>query len=325
MDFFVILFMNWLVFEITQRCNNSCLYCYNVWHEKKYPVGELSLKEIKKLFNKISDERKFTGITIAGGEPLLHPDVIEVTKFLKTKFPEVAIISNGILFTEKIIIQLKKIGVDNIEISLPSIDREKYNLISGITSPDILEKIKKNIIQIKKQKFPLSISSVITKLNYKEIPKIIDFAFAVSAKNILLNSFTKGGRGIKNYDKLNINKTILIETLEMANEKSIKYNIPIYFPIPIQSCLVNLEKYKNLKFGSCVCGKYKTLIDSLGNLRICEQSYEILGNLFEFSYTNLMNNEKVEIFLNNNYKPECNVCSSFNICGGGCRFNRDFY
>lgn len=309
-----------LVFEITTRCNNNCLFCYNVWIENKnYPIGELSTDKIVELFDKIFSEIKPSGIAITGGEPLLHRNIVEIIQYLKKHIDNIFFITNGTMLTGKIIDNLIDKGVILFDIPLISLKKETYYKLCGESN---LDKVKASLINIKKRNIRLNISIIITKENMKEIDDLIDFAFSFSADSIALNRFVP--RNIKHRK----NKILWIEDEDMENallkadEKCKEFKIPIYVTIPVEDCIIEHSKFSSLKFGTCLCGTKKWAIDPFGNLRTCEQNPLILGNLFNSSFFELTSNYKVEAFKNSFLKEKCIDCDKFANCGGGCRFLR---
>lgn len=308
----------YLIFEVTPRCNSNCLYCYNVWKENEaYPKGELSLNSIKSLFKKISTEINPKFITLSGGEPLLHPDIITIVDFLHKLGNKIGIATNGTLLNEEKINSLIKNGVTYFEISLNSTNPKTYTQLSG---NDYLNKIRQAILFVKKLKIPLTVSFTITKLNYTDIADVVDLCFAFSVDSIALNRFVPGGEGIKNLKTLQISRQELEETLHIANQKGAKYKIPINITIPIEACEIDHKKYSRLNFGTCGCGLHKWVIDPLGNLRTCEQNPEILGNLFDKNFNELSSLDEAKMFRKKNARLICGECSGFRNCGGGCRF-----
>lgn len=308
----------YFIYEITPRCNNDCLYCYNVWKENKnYPKGELPISEIKRLFEKIFSQAIPQGITLAGGEPLLHPDILEIAAFLKSRNIKTGIATNGILLNDKMAEKLTGAGVNYFEISLNSINSDTYNKLSKNSQ---LKKVKEAIINVKKYKAKLTVSFAITKINLSDIEDVINFAFAFSSDSVALNRFVPGGNGLKNISELQITSQDIENVLSLANRKSKENNLPINITIPIEHCVIDHQKYNHLNFGTCACGKNKWVIDPLGNLRVCEQNPVILGSLFENSFLELSELSAVKLFQNNNLKVNCNECGRFKYCGGGCRF-----
>jgi radical SAM protein with 4Fe4S-binding SPASM domain len=75
-----------------------------------------------------------------------------------------------------------------------------------------------------------------------------------------------------------------------------------------------------LGFGYCAAGSeraYYTL-DPLGNVRPCNHSTTILGNLFEESFGDLVSSEKLKGFVNA-FPAKCTGCEQLAACQGGCK------
>ena len=68
----------WL--EITDICNIYCKGCYRTNLE-----GHRPLNELKKEVDFFCDVRNPDSITIAGGEPLIYPDILELISYIKSK------------------------------------------------------------------------------------------------------------------------------------------------------------------------------------------------------------------------------------------------
>lgn len=93
-----------LIFSITGRCNLKCKGCYaHAQHREK--EKELDTIRIRRLFQEAA-ELGISMILIAGGEPMLRPELFEITK----DFPEIifAIFTNGTLLDNTVIEKIKK-------------------------------------------------------------------------------------------------------------------------------------------------------------------------------------------------------------------------
>ncbi|MBN2662988.1 MAG: radical SAM protein [Bacteroidales bacterium] len=310
--------MSFFIFEITPKCDFDCIYCYNVWKEKTdYQQNTLSLSNIVKLFDKLLSETNVTAVTISGGEPLLYPYLTEVVKILKSRGMQVGLTTHGIHLTELKIIELISAGVSYFEISLDALNSEIYH---KLTNDNRLDKVKSAILNIKKHRALLTVSTIITKLNILEIPKVIDLCFAFSVDFISLNRFITGGKGKLVSEQLKPSVKELYNVLQIANQRAEKYKFNINLSVPIEDCIISHKSFPALNFGTCVCGEKKWLIDSVGNLRTCEQNTDIIGNLFTDKFTDLYHSNLSVAFRQNNFKNSCELCAEFYACGGGCRF-----
>jgi len=97
--------ISWL--EPTSKCNLSCEGCYRL-NEKN---GHKSLEQIKADLDIFQKFRKSDGVSIAGGDPLTHPEVIEIVKEVKRRGMKPIINTNGLALTKELLRDLKKAGV----------------------------------------------------------------------------------------------------------------------------------------------------------------------------------------------------------------------
>ena len=96
--------ISWL--EPTAKCNLHCDGCY-----RKNEDSHKSLNVIKEELDTFCRLRKCDGISIAGGDPLLHPDILEIVKEVKKRDLKPIINTNGVALTKELLIELKKAGV----------------------------------------------------------------------------------------------------------------------------------------------------------------------------------------------------------------------
>jgi len=117
------------------------------------------------------------------GEPMLYPDIVELVRRLK-QIKEVTVVSmqsNGSLLSEKKIEQLEEAGLDRINFSIHSLEREKAAYLAGAPWFDI-EKIKETAQRIAESRIDLLIAPVyIPGINDPDIPELIRFALDIGA------------------------------------------------------------------------------------------------------------------------------------------------
>ena len=97
--------ISWL--EPTAACNLHCDGCYRQ-NEKN---SHKSLEQINQELDVFTRLRKVDGISIAGGDPLTHPDVIEIVKSVKERGLKPILNTNGLALTKDLLMELKKAGV----------------------------------------------------------------------------------------------------------------------------------------------------------------------------------------------------------------------
>lgn len=97
--------ISWL--EPTSKCNLYCEGCYR----KNEKDGHKSFDEIKKDLDVFTSLRKSDGISIAGGDPLTHPDILDIVAEIKRRNQKPIINTNGLALTKDLLKKLKKAGV----------------------------------------------------------------------------------------------------------------------------------------------------------------------------------------------------------------------
>jgi cyclic pyranopterin phosphate synthase len=123
--------IDYLRLSVTDRCNLRCTYCMPSGGIKLIDRKEiLSFEEILKAAGILS-EMGIRKIRITGGEPLIRDGIIDLMKQIKKieKITDISITTNGILLN-KYLDELYRIPVQGINISLDTLDRQKYKEIT---------------------------------------------------------------------------------------------------------------------------------------------------------------------------------------------------
>lgn len=126
--------LNDISLEILQKCLNNCLYCSsNSCHNSK---TILRLDTIKR----IVDDVVFLGakrLCLSGGEPFLHPNIVEVIEYAAQKGLIVDVYSSGIVgernleksISKEMLGKCKQSGLNRIMFNVQAADPEVYDTI----------------------------------------------------------------------------------------------------------------------------------------------------------------------------------------------------
>ncbi len=169
--------INYLRVSVTDRCDLRCVYCMK---EKMtfLPKNEvLTLEEIERLCDNFI-ELGVEKIRLTGGEPLVRKNIIHLIENLNSKkkfsnLKEITLTTNGSLlkyFAE----DLKKNGVNRINVSLDTIIKEKYKEITRFGN---LENVIDGIEEAIKNNIKVKINTVVFKnFNEDQIIDLINWA-----------------------------------------------------------------------------------------------------------------------------------------------------
>lgn len=309
-----------IIFEAIQQCTNTCLHCYNVWYKEgsDYPVGILSTADTKKMLRKIVRESGCRQVAFTGGEPLLRDDLFELLTCVRKEGAIPSIISNGVLADEKRIEESLKCGVKLFEFPLLSADSSVHDYLSG--KPGAFDRVLDATATAKLHGGNVVLVFVGTKTNIDGFEEMIELAIAVGADGIMFNRFNPGGRGADHLDELLPSVEQVKNALDTGEALSKKYGIGISCSIAIQPCLIDIKQYERLSFGFCAAGtkrSYYTL-DPLGNLRPCNHTPSIIGNILEEPFDVITAPERMRFFTD--ARPKfCAGCRVETECLGGCK------
>lgn len=185
-----------VVWNITQACNLGCIHCYA--HAVKKPVKkELSNEEAKIV---IDDLAGFGSpvILFSGGEPLMRPDLTDLASYAVDKGMRAVISTNGTLITSKKAMELKKIGLSYVGISLDGMEEvnDHFRNTKGAFR-DALAGIR----NCKDAGLKVGLRFTINRLNYKEIDSIFDLLEDMDIPRVCFYHLVYAGRGSELVDK----------------------------------------------------------------------------------------------------------------------------
>jgi MoaA/NifB/PqqE/SkfB family radical SAM enzyme len=152
---------------VTRRCNLACGYC-NEFDDHSPPVPT---EELKARLRKLKELGTWA-VEWTGGEPMLHPDIYELTRYAKQDlgFHKVMLISNAYLFNQAKIEKLNEAGLDELQVS-----------IDGVVPNDVTVKVlrplrKKLEAVVRAAKFKVVLNGVIGSAPASEAMEVVKFA-----------------------------------------------------------------------------------------------------------------------------------------------------
>ena len=170
---------------ITSRCNFNCPYCRGTDINGK--KGDMSFEDIKKVIDFWASE-KIQNIRLSGGEPTIHPDILEIVKYIKetcTDIKHIAISTNGYSSLD-LYKELIENGVNDYSISLDACCSSIGDLMSGGVTGS-WNKVVENIKELSKLTY-VSVGMVFDKQNVDDMYNSILFAHDLGVADIRIIS-----------------------------------------------------------------------------------------------------------------------------------------
>ena len=183
-----------VVIDITNRCNQGCIGCWlyspllKDKPDARWLGQEVDFSRIKDFIDDLAElgtERiRFTG----GGEPFMHPRIMESLEYAKAKGLICCVTTNFSLLSAEDAKELIKLQVDELAISLWASNEEMYQKIHAGAPRGIFKNIKENLMVLtaenERKKTFITLCNVVCKLNYLELKEMFRFALDVVADGV---------------------------------------------------------------------------------------------------------------------------------------------
>lgn len=123
--------ITYLRISLTDRCNLRCVYCMPREGLQWQPLAEqLSVEEMVRVV-KAASMGGVKRVRLTGGEPLVHPHIVEIVRRIASlpNIEEVSLTTNAMLL-ERLAQPLADAGLKRVNISLDSLDADKFRRIT---------------------------------------------------------------------------------------------------------------------------------------------------------------------------------------------------
>jgi len=185
--------------EPTNRCNLECRICMrNVWDE---PLGEMSRATFARIIEALRSFSPPPAVFFGGlGEPLAHPDIVEMVAQAKSLGSFVELITNGTLLTKERAHQLIEAGLDRLWVSLDGATPESFaDVRLGAALPEVLTNLA-NFRRARWPKYPpflffdynmkpeIGIVFVAMKRNIADLPSVLRLGYQFGAMYFMVTN-----------------------------------------------------------------------------------------------------------------------------------------
>lgn len=304
------LLVNW---SLSIRCNFNCRHCYS--RLEKY--SELSTEENKEIVRRLVSSKIYFA-NFGGGEPFLKKDIFDIALFARENGLHISVSTNGFLIDEEIICKIKDSRISKVEVSLDSAREKDHDRFRNKTGS--FKKAVRAIEMLLGNNIETAISSVISKINYKNFGELIDLGKRLNIKKITFHNYKCSGSGLKNQDELDLTPREWMEFYKnvLIFKKEID-DIIISLDDPVICLLKEFGGREKTIVPGSACGKLSLAIKPNGDVTPCGFMPVTIGNILKDDLPDIWKNSPVLRKLRNKEpRGKCVSCASYQECLGGC-------
>lgn len=327
--------------NITDRCNLSCIHCYSKSGPGRTTEGELSTAEATGVIDDLAD-MEVPLILFTGGEPLVRLDIWELATHAKSRGLKMALSTNGTLITPDIARRIKACGIEYAGISLDGANARTHDRFRD--SPGAFDQAMRAFAACREAGLKCGVRVTLTKENFRELDALVDLSRSLGASRFCLYWLVPAGRGSDSYARLQLDRNEVTDALDILYRKAKETDpaamefLTVDAPQDCVHLLDAMEKdgsedlakarelLESLK-GGCSAGTRVANIDAQGNVYPCQfaRSPEFLvGNIRDRPFSELWPDGSHPVLARFREKQarlegRCGDCSYRDLCGGGCR------
>ncbi|WP_211251521.1 radical SAM/SPASM domain-containing protein [Methanolacinia paynteri] len=290
------LYLRRVFVEITSSCNLLCKHCYN----GSAKVRHISLDGIKDIVAEALAMGSYR-LDVTGGEPMLHPNFLEIMAILRDKLFLTSIFTNGTLITKPIVERIKKLGnVERVYVSLDDSEPHSHDCFRGVEGS--FDKTMNGIKLLRQSRIPVVINTTLTPQNVEKIEDIYKIGKELDV-GVRVAPVLNQGRAMKNVFHISDEKIAKI-----YKDNIIRYGL----------------KPNNSKYPLCGVATSMIFIKSDGEICLCptlssaQSNLFSLGNICNESISDIWDSDELNDIRQNILCKE-KSCKFIKICGGGCR------
>jgi len=311
-----------IIIEPTNRCNIRCIMCGRTYF--KTPQGDMDIK----LYSKILDQIRIPlGIFHFGlGEPLLHPDIVEMIRIARRKGMHPSIITNGTILTPEMSRDLIRAGITSIGISLDAPTKKGFEYVRPGAHFETVVRNIADLVRIRAElegeKPLIWVLAVPMMTNIRGFPELARMVKELGVDYFEVQRFElacqpgetdKIPGGLVEEDPFSEeNRDVTIEVFKELDEFSIRENFEIKKPPPLGNLLYR-SPFR------CMMPYTYPVITWQGYLMPCFRFWDPreinMGSLCEKPFFTLWNGEPYrrfrEALLSESPHPQCKSCRMF--------------
>lgn len=304
----------------TWECHLKCKHCYRNAGAKK--SDELSTEEGKKLLEEIA-KAGFKILILSGGEPLLRPDIYELTEYAHSLKMRPVFGTTGTTITEEVAKKLKKAGAARIGISLDSATAPLHDQLRQV--PGSFDAALQGMAACQAVDLPFQVHTTVIEGNYHEFEAITDLSIQKGALGHHVFFLVPTGRG-KDMEEEAIREKQYEQLLHRILKKQQKVDIELKPTCAPQFMRIAKQMGLSMRFSrGCLAGTAYCCILPNGEVHPCPYLPLRVGQVKEMPFDRIWREAKIFQDLRaDELGGKCGTCNYKKVCGG-CRARAYFY
>lgn len=226
--------VNYLRLAVTDRCNLRCFYCMPAhgleWLERKELMTWEEMLQLCSMLVKMGIKK----IRLTGGEPFARRNFMEfLTELSKIDgLKEITLTTNGVL-TALYVPELKKLGIKSVNLSLDTLDRERFK---NITRRDELPKVLYTLHELLRHDIQVKLNAVVMEgKNTEDIIPLVELAKELPVSVRFIEEMPFNGNGTYAgliWDHVKILDTIKNQYPDIQKVTDLQYSTSYNYSIP---------------------------------------------------------------------------------------------
>lgn len=211
-----------------QGCNFNCEFCHNA-SLIPMPTNDSNKVDVDKLRDALSENFLIDGIVFTGGEPTLHPNLLDFLKVLSKNYAFLGIDTNGTNpnYLRKLAPHLSRISMD-IKSSLENYEK----IVKKKVNKDIIKKSIQFLCECSQESLRVEFRTTYTPpiMNVDDLMAIgemlSNFGFSAKNKSFYVLQQYMPSEGVLEEHKLKF-QSVPVDDLEIIGKKLKEYEIPV--------------------------------------------------------------------------------------------------
>ncbi len=303
--------------QVTERCNLHCVHCFVP--APREPT-DLSLQQMETAVLPQLREACVSRLTLTGGEPFAHPDLIAIVRAARDLRMTVTVCTNATLIEHDSLDELAALGGVRLNVSLDGFSAQSHGRFrGGPASFSVTKRMMKVIGEHGLLKGVLVTPNSLTQL--AEYDELCRYAGTCGAEYVLMNPLSAMGRGVRSSGRYGVPESFMRALAKRTSvvERDLEI-VRIRFPNdakPLASCEAGNIVYVFSSGAVAVC-PYLVFAARTPQSRHLDTEF-IIGDILEHhDIASRLDHYRLHGRPALPSDHLCNTCALVDSCGGGC-------